>query len=291
MADEDEENDRNERPKSSDVPWAAIIGFAASVATVLGFLGFQNVGEIRDWVASGPSTSAAPSFDRYAADTSESDDDRTTEESETTEASESSEETTTAETTSDEEESEFDPADLDDEDTDPTPFTPAALLVNSFTTDRGTTYELVSAGATPCGQASGTSEAVRTALHSYRCETAMSGVYLVDDDSAGEDAQVLVSVQVIPFDTAAAAGGARASINGNGNGDFGVWCPRSGIGRHACSADYTEARRYGYQRIDHRYLIGVSAVYANLSTTRDPEPWLIEAAAEGVSANGPQHDG
>ncbi|GAA3359283.1 hypothetical protein [Saccharopolyspora gregorii] len=290
MADDDEDESRTGQPDSSNVPWVAIIGFAASAVTVLGFLGFQNVGEVRDWVASGPSTSAAPTFDHYAADTSESDDHPTTEESATTEASESAEETT-AETTSGEEEPEFDPADLDDEDTDPTPFTSSALLVNSFTTDRGTTYELVSAGATPCGEATGTSEDVRRTLHSYRCSTAMSGVYLVDDDTAGENAQVLVSVQVIPFETAAAAGGARASINGNAHWDFGVWCPRSGIGQHACSTGYTDARRYGYQRTDHRYLIGVSAVYANLSPTRDADPWLIEAAAEGVSANGPRDDG
>ncbi|MCA1189828.1 MULTISPECIES: hypothetical protein [unclassified Saccharopolyspora] len=288
MADEDEDDERTQQPGAGgDVPWVAIIGFAASVVTVLGFLGFQNVGEIREWVASGPSTSAAPSVDRYAADTSETDDPGTTEDAETTEPSENAE-TTTAETTSDEDEPEHDPTDLDDEATDLTPFTAPALLTSSFTTER-TRYALVASGAKPCTAALGMTDEVPTALTGYGCSTSVIGVYRIDDDTAGDDEQVVVTVQVVPFDTAADARGARSSIAANSRWDFGTWCPGSGSGQDVCSTGYSAARKHLFMRHDHRYLIGVSAVYANLSSTAAAEPWLTEAAAAAVSASGPRN--
>ncbi|MFR9731159.1 hypothetical protein ACL03H_18185 [Saccharopolyspora sp. MS10] len=267
------EDEKGARPE--ELSFGAIMAVAASVITVLGFLGFSNFTQVREFLAPSGPTSSAPTA---AGETTTTEDETTT----------ASEETTSPDSSEPEPD---DPADLDDSASDPTPFTASALLASGFTTDQGTEYALVSSGGKPCGQSAGMSPDVRAALDAYGCSAAMVGVYLVDSDTASADEQVLVSVQVMPLSSATAVEGVRANLAEGGSWDFGIWCPGSGVAEQTCSGDYASAVKAGRVSSDHRYLIGVSAVYANLNSASTSRPWVTAAARAATRASGPDNAG
>ncbi|GAB2673585.1 hypothetical protein GCM10027271_37970 [Saccharopolyspora gloriosae] len=273
---EDEAERAGKQPENSSGPsWTAIATVVAGVIAVFGFLGISNAEQLWRFVAADQPPSPSRIHDQDAPSEYPS----TTEEPE-----ESEEPSTSAEPTSEEAEPSAGEADLDTGDAE-TPFTRDALLPAGFTTAGNTYYALESAGSKPCGQAYGMDDGVTDVLTGYGCTGTMVGTYLVDSDTITADNQVLASVQVISFGSAAQARGAYDAFRDGGPWEFGIWCPRSGLGQNACSDGYESARNAQRIRVDERYLIAATAVYTSLNSA---EPWITDAARKAASVCGPQ---
>jgi hypothetical protein len=286
-----EEPEGKEEEKSQGAAWWVIAGGLASIVSLLGFFGIRNSGELGHTLFAGPAPSATaphtyvPSPDTYhpvpdpGADTTIT----TPASTITTPASTTTYLPVTPTTTA------FDPGTLDNSSTDRTPLTQTALLPQTFTDSRGVKYSLVAWGNHACGQAYGMSGNVQAALNSYRCTAAMTGDYLVDSATVTANSQVLVSVQIFPFDTASTALRVFNSFPANGSWDFGIWCPTTGLGRNACANGYGSARKHEYIRHEHRYLIEATALYTNQITDISADTWITPAAQKATDVCGPQN--
>lgn len=268
------EGDNNEPSgsKGSDTPrWVAIIGAVGSVVALLGFLGFANIeqlGNALDRALGGSTSSAEPSS---ASVTSEDDDPSSTYRPTRTS-------TTTKPTKT---------ASPDDSATDETPFTAAALLPDDFEDDRGVGYTRVASGVHGCTDASHMSGNVRRELSGYDCDLSVTGNYLKSGD-VSEDADVLVSVQVIRFDDTSTAKAVKERIVAGRSWDFGIWCPNEGRGSDACDG-YERARTESYVSYDHRYVVHAVALYVNLSSSPSTETATDAAADAAVTEIGPEN--
>jgi hypothetical protein len=183
----------------------------------------------------------------------------------------------------------FDPGTLDNALTDQTPFTAAALLPQSLTDSRGIHYSQVAAGAASCSQTGSMSSNVQYVLKSNGCTCAMAGEHL--EDGGTDNTEVLVSVQVFPFATASTASRVRDSLNSGGPGNFGIFCPATGLGNRPCATPggYTSALKSQYIRPDHRYLIEATALYTNMTQDSTAEPYTTSAAQKAVGVCGPEN--
>jgi hypothetical protein len=268
------EDDNNEPSGSrgSDTPkWVAIIGAAGSLVTLLGFLGFANIGQLGSALDSAlggdASASAEPS---RASVTSEDDEPSVTYRPTRT--------STTSPTKT---------ASPDDSATDETPFTAAALLPDDFEDDRGVGYTRVASGVHGCTDASHMSDNVRRELRGYDCDLTVTGNYLKSGD-VSVDADVLVSVQVVRFDDTSTAKAVKERIVAGGSWDFGIWCPNRGRGSDACDG-YERARTESYVSYDHRYVVHAVALYVNLSSSPSTETATDAAADAAVTEIGPEN--
>ncbi|MFE5188712.1 hypothetical protein [Streptomyces sp. NPDC056628] len=180
----------------------------------------------------------------------------------------------------------FDPATLDDEDTDRTPVTVAALLPDSFTDAKGVRYTRNSGSVLTCGSLSADSEAT-VALAAAGCvdSPVVSGTYV---DTAQN---VLVVVEVMALPDRAAAVAAHARLKGDNTGGWRYRCPVTGTGSTVCrSSDaVSRATQYGYTGSKHRYLISAVALYVDLRQDDSVKSWLVTASSRGLTTAGPQN--
>jgi serine/threonine protein kinase len=184
----------------------------------------------------------------------------------------------------------FDPNTLNDSTTDQTPLTAAALLPQTFTDSKGVRYLLVASGQASCIEPD-MSNNVQNVLSADNCTASMTGAYLVDSGTVTADTDILVSVQIFPFNNSTTAQQAYDRFNGffnAGSWDFGFWCPLSGTGHTVCgNPGYHSARYYGSIQRQYRYVIEASAVYTNLSNSTSADTWTIPATRQAVTACGP----
>ncbi|KUL80402.1 MULTISPECIES: hypothetical protein [unclassified Streptomyces] len=179
----------------------------------------------------------------------------------------------------------FDPATLDDEDTDRTPVTVAALLPASFTDAKGVRYTRNSGSVMTCGSLSWNSEAT-AALASAGCvdSPVVSGTYV---DTAQN---VLVAVEVMALPDQATAVAAHARLKDDNTGGWRYRCPVSGTGSDVCGKDaLSRATQFGYTAWKHRYLISAVAVYVDLRQDDSVKSWLVSASQRGSTAAGPEN--
>lgn len=268
------EGDDGERSRStgSDTPrWVAIVGAVGSVVALLGFLGFSNIGQLGNALDNALGGSASSSAEPSRASVTSEDDEPSSTYRPTR--------TYTTEPTK--------TASPDDEATDETPFTTAALLPDDFEDERGVGYTRVASGVHGCTDASHMSDNVRRVLSGYDCDLTVTGNYLKSGD-VSEDADVLVSVQVIRFDDTSTAKAAKERIVAGGSWDFGIWCPNEGRGSDACGG-YERARTQSYVSYDHRYVVHAVALYVNLSSSPSTETATDAAADAAVTEIGPEN--
>lgn len=180
----------------------------------------------------------------------------------------------------------FDPGSLDQASTDQTPFTEAALLAPNFTDSEGVYYSLVASGGQACTNPNMTSN-IRFLLSSSGCQTVMTGDYLEDGGNIADSKDVLVSVQVFPFDNASTAQQISNDLTTTNSGSFGIFCPINGPGSNDCGAGYQSARIAQFWLIYHRYLVEATALYTNLTPNSEIQPWLDAAARRATNVCGP----
>lgn len=256
------------KKKSGAVRWWNIAGGISAIITVLGFLGLHGLDQPQPALSQGtPSTTAfapPPEIDTTTIPAS----------STTTYEPESSATTS------------FDPAVLDYGSTDRTPFTPAALLAQTFTSDLNNAFTLVAAGSEPCDQAFGISSAAENVLTGNGCTAVMTGEYLENGASYRND--VLVSVQVIAFESASTANQVYQFIREN-TLLYGIWCPPNGDGSATCAPGYATATKSQWEGPNHRYLILATALYTDLSSDSTVFPWVNAAAQKADEVCGPQN--
>ncbi|QUQ63283.1 hypothetical protein [Kutzneria sp. CA-103260] len=264
--------------REKETRWGVIAGVVAPVLSVLAFFGIHNSVELGHALGFDSPTTTTPFAPTRPAPPIVPE--PTTAETTTTV------ETTTA-TTTEETTPAFDPRTLDSAATDRTPFTAAALLAPGFTSSTSTKFALVASGAHPCGQAYGTDGTVHSVLVGHGCGATMTGAYLVNSPTITATSNVLVSVQVIPFDTAAAATAASNDLRANRSWDFGIWCPTQGAGQNTCGPGYAKARKYETERPWHRYLIEATALYVDQAADPRADQWITPAAQEAGRVCGP----
>ncbi|MEV1177424.1 hypothetical protein [Nonomuraea sp. NPDC049784] len=185
----------------------------------------------------------------------------------------------------------FSPADLDDKDTDTTPFTVGALLPDSFTTAKGVRYNLKASGVDKCPDTYHASN-IRTALRKASCTKMISGAYVNPNASAGR--RIMVSVWVVPLKNSDRADTAYSRLDDAYADAWGIVCPRKGPGAGLCdSGSWNNAQTYGWSGYTHRYLIHTMAIYTNRATATSARPWLKDASKAAFNAVGPMvyHDG
>ena len=180
---------------------------------------------------------------------------------------------------------------LNDSDTDPTPFTQDALLVQSFTDSQDISYTLEAAGEKKCVQST-MSKSVQNVLNEYGCKNAMTGSYVVDSsvDKVESNNDILVSVQIWPFPDAATADKAEKALAKASSKQFSIWCPTSGPGAAPCNSQnyYTAATWWSLQS-EYRYVVEATAVYTNMTQdTSVAYKWEKTATAEAIKESGPQ---
>lgn len=175
----------------------------------------------------------------------------------------------------------FDRTSLDLAATDKTPFTASALLPQSFRDAKNVNYTLRSSGVMDCITPD-MSQNVRSLLQSYHCDQQVAGSY-VDDSN-----KILVSVNVMAFNTAADASRLYESIKGQTQ-DWSTWCPHTGAGSDVCGNDPARAKRSGYSAQRNRYLFETTSLYINLSRDPTVSEWLDPAAQAGEQKAGPEN--
>ena len=184
----------------------------------------------------------------------------------------------------------FDPNQLNSASTDPTPFTTAALLPQSFSDSKSVPYSLAAGGQESCISSAMSSD-VQSTLRKYGCTTKMTGSYTVNTTTVNSNDDILVSVQIFAFNDAATAKAVYAAFPANGSWDFGIWCPKTGYGANPCStnADYQDAYKSDWIGQDYRYVVEATALYTNMSTDSSNKAWTSAAADEAISATGPEY--
>lgn len=253
--------------------WPQVIGIAASVVTVLAFLGFTTAGKLFHEVF-GPRPSPTPTHSAS----------RTPTPSPTILHSQAIYSPSPDPST-------FDPGKLNNSATDDTPFTVEALLPWSFTASDNVQYKRVAAAEQACGGSGYISSNVQSTLLNNTCAAVMTGDYVENSPAVTSSNDVLVSVQVMPFDTAETADYVYSSFPRGGNWNFGIWCPLSGPGADDCTQGFATAIVREVVEADHRYLVEATAVYTDLASTlsSEAEAALESAAAAAVDESGPQN--
>jgi hypothetical protein len=176
-----------------------------------------------------------------------------------------------------------------DSSTDTAPFTTDALLPDSFTDSKNVEYELQAGGVETCVQKSMTSN-VQGELRKYGCSQVLTGSYTVDSvPAATSDDDILISVQVFAFKDEATAKTVYADFPSNKSWDFGIWCPKTGIGANPCSAnaDYSDAYKSEWIGQDYRYVIEATALYTDMTSESSAASWTSSAAQKAVNSSGP----
>lgn len=183
-------------------------------------------------------------------------------------------------------EEEFDPASLDETDTDETPITIDALIANSFTTRKGVRYTLKGTRSDKCPawfQEGGVASALRKA----RCKKMLSGIYASSNSTKNN--RIMVVVRVIPLKDADTAETAFKRLEA-GSRDWGFMCPLKGPGSQLCAngrGSWSSAYIWGWTRQTHRYIISTLALYENLADSSSTKKWLTDASKAALDAGGP----
>ncbi|GAA4021855.1 hypothetical protein GCM10022247_52590 [Allokutzneria multivorans] len=241
---------------------------AAVIVALLGISG--KLDPLVDWVFPSPSTTnkATPTATPTATRTSSA----TRTAATTTNPPKSTTTTTTR----------FNPADLNQESTDKTPLTVAALLPSSFKDAKNVHYTRNSGSVRSC-VTSWMDQEVRALLTRSRCGSAASATYV--DDSG----KILVMVWVVPMADSTTAETAYNAASGAGS--WGILCPGSGPGAEICdqNKDTSRATRSGWVRQVNRYLMKSSAYYISLTRDTGVQPWLDAAAQASVREAGPSN--
>lgn len=182
------------------------------------------------------------------------------------------------------------PSDPNSADTDQTPFTADALLATEFTTSDGQHFTRKGAGPASC-ITSDQNDAVTNILTQYDCRRQINGTYTNDART------ILVSVEVMPMTDESTAQQIVDAVKSEvhaGNvhaGDFGFWCPHSGIGSSVCHRDSSAATKLGAFNHSYRYFVNADAIWINLSddTSSKFERQLTAAANAAVDEAGPDN--
>jgi hypothetical protein len=165
-------------------------------------------------------------------------------------------------------------AKLDNAATDKTPFTPQALVAQSFTDDKNVAYALKSAQAQPCAKVG--DAAVQAIMKSAKCTDFMAASWIDPDNN-----RIVVSAMVIPFQDAATATAVYKKLGTTHTGDYAQWCPPTGQpGAEACvklgkAGAVTREGKFGSF---HRYVLITTAVYVDLRHDDSQKDWLTSAA-------------
>ncbi|GAB7187427.1 serine/threonine-protein kinase [Kitasatospora sp. Ki12] len=177
----------------------------------------------------------------------------------------------------------FDPATLDSAQTDKTPLTPAALLPDSFTDDKGVYYTQTSGFSRSCLDAG--TQHVKAVLRDSGCTNQIIGTY------SPHNATIMVVVVIIPMSDKATADATYNSLSDEYSNSWGYWCPKSGVGSELCDrgADISSATQSGWTGTGHRYLFHSLALYVNLGEDPSGKPWTRAAAKAAFDAAGPQN--
>lgn len=178
----------------------------------------------------------------------------------------------------------FDPRTLDDQATDRTPVSVAALLPDSFTDSEGVRYTRDTGGVQTCSTLSGNAEAT-AALAAAGCadDKVVTGTY-TDSDS-----NVLVMVEVMALADQGTATAARARLESGNTGGWRYRCPTTGTGSGVCHSGtaLSRATQYGYTGTTHRYLVATLAVYIDLRRDSGVKSWLTTASYRASAVAGP----
>ena len=182
-----------------------------------------------------------------------------------------------------------DPSTWDSSTTDKTPFTSDALLPQTFTDSKGVLYLLESAGGKSCVQGDMTTK-VQSVLNANNCIEVMTGQYTVSSSTVTSKSDILVSVQIFAFADAATATQVMSNFPDGSSWDFGIWCTAQGDGANPCASgkDYRNAEISESINTDHRYLIEVSSLYTDLSSSSSCKEWTAPATQEALASVGPQ---
>ncbi len=274
MADEQKAPD-SAKGESKDPPWLKIITTSAAIVAILTFFGISNFTQLKH-LFSGGGHSPAPSL---AIPASHSPDD-----------SPSSPSPAPATSVASQGLSPPPASDPDFVNTDLTPFTAASLLPQKFTDSVDhITFTLVASGEHPCNGTSSMSSATAATLTSNGCTRAMTGDYIEDSSTLDPGSHILVSVQIFPFASLSTAIQVENNFPSGGTWNFGIYCPRTGLGSTTCDGDYADAQKSESANYHHRYLVEATAVYVNLTTSAQVLPWLNAAGQAAVYACGPQN--
>lgn len=265
----------------TDSSWrrlAALVSFAASVTVVLTWFGISGSGKASSRptttgttanIVPAPVTGAPPAstYSSPAVTTSS---------------------TTSTPATSPSSSQAFDPSELDDVSTDPTPFTTYALIPPSFTDSENDEYSLQSQRIRSCINL-GMSRSVASVLNEYGCTEVVTGQYT--ESSGTSDGDILVSVQVFAFNDRATAQQIVSDFPSNTDWHFGYYCPVTGDGAAPCdpgvdtsNATYDESLTSG-----HRYVIEATAIYTDLRQNNWYQPYVESAAQEAADISGPAY--
>lgn len=269
-------NNNKQQSGNGNTSWQIVLGTVASLLAVLGFFGITNIAQLRDKLTAGSHTPTSPSTAPFTLSPSSSS------YSPTPDAEEDTPSPTPTVST-------FDPDSLNDSSTDDTPFTQSALLAVGFTDRLGVRYKRVATGVHGCTDAYAMTSDVRGVLNGHGCTVTVTGDYLVNSATVTDRSDILVSVQVFAFDNSSTAQQVYDSFPKDGAWNFGIWCPRSGRGEDACSSGYQNARKSGYIRKYHRYLMASNALYTTLGTDTSLRTWVDAAASKAVDVCGPEN--
>jgi hypothetical protein len=94
---------------------------------------------------------------------------------------------------------------------------------------------------------------------------------------------------VFAFKDEATAKTVYADFPSNKSWDFGIWCPKTGIGANPCSAnaDYSDAYKSEWIGQDYRYVIEATALYTDMTSESSAASWTSSAAQKAVNSSGP----
>ncbi|MFI1092248.1 serine/threonine-protein kinase [Streptomyces sp. NPDC020917] len=168
------------------------------------------------------------------------------------------------------------------------PLSVPALLSSAFK-DAGGAEFLQSYSAThACSQASGTA-LIGQQFAANGCTTMMTGDYLEQTRTTGGDSPILVSVEVIPFPTAADADRAYGLLYGSEYPTT-LWCPPQGVGHRPCAergAIDWKKETAGVVRHYGNYVVMAVALRTDHSSA--PAVWsaIVHATWAGAFAAGP----
>jgi serine/threonine protein kinase len=179
-----------------------------------------------------------------------------------------------------------DPASWDSASTDQTPLSPDALLPVTFTDGKGVVYTATNRWTDKCVN-SYESAQLKAMLTQYKCDNQAIGTY------TDKDGRVLVDVAVLALPDAPSAQNAFKDMQAKNTftiEDWGIWCPKSGVGADICTSKKNtgNAQQYGYIQPDHRYLVHAVSLYVNLTADPSAQDWLKPAATSAAKQGGPQ---
>jgi serine/threonine protein kinase len=173
----------------------------------------------------------------------------------------------------------FDPRSLNDKSTDKTPQTTSALLADEFTDSGGRTFTFEAGSHRESCIAPAQTDEAEGILNRNGCIGVTTGAFV------SSDGKILVSVKVLEFANSTIAGNVYEALKDLRSEDFGIVCPKTGVGSEPCDANH-DSMNNGWAGRKYRYAISVVATYTGANGSREA---LTAAAKEGYDSAGPHN--